>query len=127
LLRRCQCCALLKLQTVVVGQLFTSLDVPYGCNNDAPAPRREGVTIALAAVIDPFGGPTTDRGIVRCAAPHFKEVHPLAPACAPRRLRGGDALAGVLDNPRPLLDVAKREGPAAGNRRASDDKILLGG
>ena len=43
-----------------------------------------------------------------------------------QRLGGGNALAGVLDNPRPLLDVANREGPEAGNRRAPDDKILLG-
>ena len=126
LLRRGQRCSLLQLQPVVVGQLFPRLDVPDGRNDDAPPRRREGVTVALSAMIDPVGGPAPHRGIDQGVATQLKEDYPLAPAGAPRRLRGGDALPGVLDNPRPPLDVAKREGPEAGNRRAPDDKILFG-
>src|SRR6188472_3894121 len=62
---------LVAIRVVVVGQLFTGLDVPAGANPDVPSDDL-AVAVRAARMIDEASDVATDHGVAHPAAVHRK-------------------------------------------------------
>lgn len=108
---------------VVIGQLGAGLDVPDRFDKYALV-FQDGLAIGIARVVDETGLVAAHTGIDLGLAVDDKEldmdVIPFSIFVPPIRLPGGDPLAGVLDDARPLRDWAHGEDAAAVDPRTAD-------
>src|SRR5262245_56891818 len=109
-----------EFEVIVIGQLFTGLDVSARDDKHATSGRELRFTVALTAMINALGGAAIDRRINKGPIVDTKqEDHPswvAGPAAI--SLSSRDALTRIFNNPRALCNVAGGKPAQPGNRRS---------